>query len=255
MAEPVLIKYKVVLETILFMEIQEDIISAGAGADLVYGGTNQDVIFGESGNDHIAGGQADDTIYGNAGDDLLEGGLDADTIFGGEGSDYLDGGTGNDYLNGGSENDILFGFEGIDILEGSSGSDILDGGIGSDTYCYNIGDGQDIITDQYELNSTDIISFGAGITKEQIKFQQDGLNLVISFHDNPGSLTIIDQFHSDGYAIEKLLFTDGDEILISDNSNPIANLEITDANGELNNAAKQIGSFLMIDEDNQIKIP
>ncbi len=243
---------------IIYGNSGEDIINGGAGSDIIYGGTNADLIDGESGNDHVIGGQGGDIIYGNEGDDLLEGGADDDTLHGGEGQDYLDGGDNNDYLNAGQGNDILLGGDGTDILNGGQGNDFLHGGSGDDVYYYNYSssnDGSDLILENEDAGY-DIIKFGNGINKDSITIKQDGVNLVIGFAENEETLTIVNQFAGNKSKIEKLEFADGSELLLSDdNGNSPQNAQILNNQGQINFNAVQFGSFFMINEDDQIKIP
>lgn len=70
-------------------------------------------------------------------------------IFAMSGNDKIGGGDLADYINGGEGNDELIGWEGSDILVGGLGDDYLQGRNGDDTYVYNIGDGKDIIYDDF----------------------------------------------------------------------------------------------------------
>src|SRR5205823_956672 len=47
----------------------------------------------------------------------------------------------------GPGNDVVTGTAGNDLLIGGTGNDILNGGAGNDEYRYNLGDGNDTITD------------------------------------------------------------------------------------------------------------
>ena len=86
-------------------------------------------------------------ITGNKNANKITGTIDDDTIKGGAGVDTLLGGAGNDELYGEAGNDSLIGGAGDDSLWGGVGSDILTGGKGNDVFCYDAGDGNDIITD------------------------------------------------------------------------------------------------------------
>lgn len=79
-------------------------------------------------------------------------------------------------LAGGLGDDELFGSEASDRLAGNEGSDRLDGGHGADLYVFNAGDGADRIEDTGQADS-DGISFGPGITMDQLNW-------------NPGTLTL-----------------------------------------------------------------
>ncbi|PRY77276.1 hemolysin type calcium-binding protein [Yoonia maritima] len=54
---------------------------------------------------------------------------------------------GNDILNGGAGNDTIDGDGGDDTITGGADNDTLTGGDGDDTFVYNVGDGNDVITD------------------------------------------------------------------------------------------------------------
>ena len=166
-----------------------DVIYAGAGNDHAWGGAGNDVIFGEGGNDSLAGDAGDDVILGGAGDD------------------YLWDDKGNDYLDGGDGADHLYAYEGDDILIGGKGDDFLSGGSGQDTYIYNVGDGVDTIVDNPEDNN--IIRFGAGVNKDNIKLHLGSLMLDLG----NGDAVHIDNFNPDDVfnssSISTFVFADG----------------------------------------------
>ncbi|MCM1552490.1 MAG: DUF2974 domain-containing protein, partial [Butyrivibrio sp.] len=82
-------------------------------------------------------------IQGGDGDDHLQGmnyaykNLNSETFYGG---------AGNDTIYGLEGNDTLYGEDGDDTLAGGAGDDYLCGGNGSDTYIYNLGYGNDTIS-------------------------------------------------------------------------------------------------------------
>ncbi|MEO2219918.1 calcium-binding protein, partial [Chromobacterium vaccinii] len=124
-------------------------------------------IHGLEGNDTLNGGYLADSLYGDAGQDLLNGNDGNDSLYGGDGNDTLNGGNGNDLLEGGDGDDVLNGESGADTLrggvgndklttdwwswgntfEGGAGNDTMDGSYAKDVYVFNLGDGQDQITD------------------------------------------------------------------------------------------------------------
>ncbi|KLD70010.1 hypothetical protein Y886_42710, partial [Xanthomonas hyacinthi DSM 19077] len=95
-----------------------------------------------------------DSLSGYAGDDALSGAGGNDTLYGNEGADTLQGDAGNDHLDGGAGNDVL---------AGGSGNDVLVGGGGSDTYRFDLGGGQDTVSN-YDSSQgrLDALQFGAG---------------------------------------------------------------------------------------------
>lgn len=187
-----------------------DLILAGTGSDVVHGGGDADDVYGMAGNDLLFGDDGNDRIYGDGpndatrlnytppeqqGNDVLVGGVGNDLLLGQGGDDVLFGGAdddvlygddrdvtntpvefqGNDYLDGGSGADKLYGNDGDDTLIGGAGNDTLDGGAGQDAYIYNAGDGIDTIIDTMSENN--ILRFGAGVNKNNIKLHLGSLML------------------------------------------------------------------------------
>ena len=95
----------------------------------------------------------------------IEGGLGADVISGEGGADSVSGNIGPDIIDGGGGNDSLFGNGAADTLTGGTGDDFLRGGNISDTYLFDVGFGQDIVSDNGWANESgaDAIEFGVGI--------------------------------------------------------------------------------------------
>ena len=167
-------------------------------------------------------------------DDVLEGTLVDDTLYGRDGNDIINGGGGTDTLIGGAGDDIIVaktdnGYQSIqdmNLIIGGSGNDSLQGGAGDDTYVFNRGDGQDIIHDfdRYRANTSaynagnDTISFGEGITADDLIMKSDGENLIIAikeegvdFLDLNDKITVVDWYHINN-KIENILFTDGSSL-------------------------------------------
>lgn len=139
---------------------------------------NDNLIYGDSavtidalaGDDTVITGSANDTLYGGGGSDSLRSGTGDDTLYGDEGNDTLYAGSGNDLLSGGEGDDILYGENGNDTLSGNAGNDTLAGGLGNDTYLFGLGDGHDVIIDEYAYGSggNDTLRFGEGITVDNL---------------------------------------------------------------------------------------
>ena len=139
---------------------------------------NDSLVFEQyDGSEIISGTDNDDTIYGQGGDDTINAGDGDDTIIGG------------------------------------SGKDILSGSYGRDTYIYNLGDGSDTIE---ETRGNDTIKFGMGISANDIKFRQNGSDLVIIVqNDENQKMTIKNFYNGVNYQIEKLEFADGSSFNLS----------------------------------------
>ena len=146
--------------------------------DLEFGrkilGTNKsDDIHGTIGDDKIFGGNGKDKINGKGGDDLIKGENGKDKLLGGAGDDKVYGGNGKDQLWGGSGDDVLNGGNGKDYLTGGIGNDILTGGRGKDWFKFELGDGEDEITD---FDRKEVIDLSAtGLSYEDLEITKTGL--------------------------------------------------------------------------------
>ncbi len=189
-----------------------DIITGKDGDDTINGNSGDDTIDGGNGNDTIDGGNGNDTIDGGTGDDTINGGYGNDTITGGTGNDTINGNYGDDKLVGNSGNDTLNSGSGNDILNGGTGDDTLNGGYGSDTYIFNLGDGNDTISEdeRYWVNDNDIdkIIFGEGIDKDDITLTKHNNDILLTINEND-SIVIKNWFKSSDYQIENFEFADG----------------------------------------------
>ncbi|MCP1456103.1 calcium-binding protein [Pseudomonas kilonensis] len=164
---------------------------------------------------------------GTAGDDALIGFNGNDIIRGGSGNDTLDGGAGTNQLFGEAGNDVIqVAYNSrSNTLAGGAGNDTLTGGYFSDTYLFNLGDGQDTITD-YDpgYGGIDTLRFGAGILASDIQAYKSGADVVF-MHSNG-----IDQIKVKGWfdgttssaavvtqsVLERIEFADGASWSLSD---------------------------------------
>ena len=100
-----------------------------------------------------------------------------------------------------------------DLLQGSLGSDALAGGFGSDVYVYELGDGDDIITENGFAADVDVIVFGNGIEAAGISASWSAASphdITLSIGDGMGSVTLVGQSLSNGEnSIEEIRFDDG----------------------------------------------
>lgn len=119
-------------------------------------------------------------------------------------SGVVSGGTGNDILNGSAAAETIQGGDGNDVLRGNGGDDLLFGGNGDDSYVFEIGDGNNVIT---ETSGFDVLQLGANITLEDLTFTQIGNDLDV--HIASGFL-IKDFYSGDaGKIVEQISFADG----------------------------------------------
>ncbi|MFY9259445.1 MAG: calcium-binding protein, partial [Gallionella sp.] len=156
------------------------------------------VTNGGAGNDILNGGAGDDLIDGGAGNDVITDTVGLNKLIGGAGDDYING---HGWLEGGTGNDILIG-GGIDAVTGSG-----------DTYIFNVGDGQDSISDFgspiiSSTNVKDVVQFGVGITPTAISLSRNNTDLVFNIGQSD-QLTIKNWFVNSGYQIEAFNFADG----------------------------------------------
>ncbi|MBR3772237.1 MAG: hypothetical protein IKL07_08210, partial [Clostridium sp.] len=178
-----------------------------AKSGVTYMGTSErDYYSGTSSNDFIFGLESNDILYGSNGND---------TMYGNEGDDYLCGDNEDDFIYGGEGNDNLYGGEGNDTLFGGEGNDNLYGGTGDDIYIYNIGDGNDKISDKdCTAGNTDTLQFGVGIKPEDITVKRAGNNLELSINGTEDRVTIDSYFIesssglANAYAVENIAFLD-----------------------------------------------
>jgi Ca2+-binding RTX toxin-like protein len=127
-----------------------------------------------------------------------------DTLIGTTGDDSLAGLDGNDTLNGNAGADTLLGGLGNDIIRGGTGNDVMNGDEGKDSYYYDLGDGNDVITDYKGIfepidSNADYSDcyFGAGITPSMIRSSYlpnyNGTVSAMKFEvlsSSPGSITL-----------------------------------------------------------------
>ena len=217
------------------------IVSFG-GNDTVYGGNLADTINGGDGDDYLSGNAGNDLLNGDAGNDTLVGDYGNDVLQGNAGADWLDGGDGNDVLDGGDGNDVLKGGAGSDVLVGGRGNDTLgvwgdglewngysiingvrvgntyNGGQGNDTfyasryadtYLFAVGDGQDIIHEEGDSNSIDVVLFSNTASIALNSLERWGDNLLLGYGAGD-VLTVADYFSASysGYKIEQFTFSD-----------------------------------------------
>jgi Ca2+-binding RTX toxin-like protein len=107
------------------------------------------------------------------------------------GDDVLYGDSGANTLAGGAGNDTLHGNSGDDRLIGGTGDDSLHGEYGNDTYLFELGDGQDIVT-EYGYDGTDTVEFGVGIAPTDITVSQadNGQDIVLKINGTTDQITL-----------------------------------------------------------------
>lgn len=95
------------------------------------------------------------------------------------------GGSGNDTLVGNVRDNLLIGGNGNDRLRGLQGNDIMQGGAGNDRYNWNLGDGDDIISDTGGVDRIGFSSFfQLSHVKQDITFTKQKNDMLISLDIN-----------------------------------------------------------------------
>ncbi len=148
-------------------------------------------------------------VQGDFGDDALTGTNLTDRLYGYEGFDSLEGRLGNDTLTGGTGNDELIGGE------------------GSDTYVFNLGDGVDTIQDIATDAEGNLIVFGEGITREDLKLSyqpsaisgQDNSVLTIKIGTGGDEINLLN-FNPDNPNVQTIEFSDGTQVQLKDLLDP-----------------------------------
>lgn len=130
------------------------------------------------------------------------------------GNDTLYGYETNDTLLGLSGNDMLFGGTGRDLLDGGAGDDILNGGSDADTYLFGRGDGHDQINNDdygqiFSLDGGDRLRFKAGVTQQDIDYQRNGQDLLVTIKDTGDQVRISNWFTADQFKLQNVEFADG----------------------------------------------
>jgi Ca2+-binding RTX toxin-like protein len=126
----------------------------------------------------------------------------------------------NDTLYGLGGNDTLYGYGGNDILVGGTGNDNLYGGAGDDTYVWNIGDGNDLVYENYS-GGYDVLEFGEGIEAGDIRLERYS-SYDLRVHVGTEYVTLQYAFYSDTYPatsqyeIEAIRFADSTVIDLLD---------------------------------------
>ncbi|MDP2170096.1 MAG: putative Ig domain-containing protein [Rhodocyclaceae bacterium] len=122
-----------------------------------------------------------------------------------------------DRLYGYDGEDVMESGEGEDVLTGGAGNDVLRGGAGRDAYVVNLGDGEDVIEDDLDADIGNVLTFGAGIAREDVIVDVDGDDLLIRYGTN-GDVVRVSNYAPDGTdggtVIDTFEFADGTAVTL-----------------------------------------
>ncbi len=191
-----------------FHFVAEDGLDAGDIASLYLATlttAGADTIIGSAAGERIYGGDGGDTLSGLSGDDVLDGG---------NGDDRIEGGWGGDTMRAGAGNDVLIAGPGNDTLVGGPGNDTLSGDGNEDTYVFNVGDGQDVLSEYSRTGSwggNDRLELGIAIASGNVTIAQadSGRDLILSINGTTDRITINDTMVSGDHRLEQVFFSDG----------------------------------------------
>ena len=124
-------------------------------------------------------------VTGKANLDASETSADVTLIGNSQNAQVLTAGAGTDTLTAGSGSN--------DVLNAGSGNDALSGGGGYDSYKFGSGFGQDVITNNGGASPNGEIDF-AGVSDQQLWFQQSGNNLLVDLLGTNDQITVAGWF-------------------------------------------------------------
>jgi len=128
-------------------------------------------------------------------------------------------GTGNSLNNaliGNAGINLLSGAAGNDTLDGAAGADTLAGGTGNDAYFLGRGYAAELIQENdATAGNTDVLSFLAGVTSEQIWFRSVGNDLEVSIIGTADKALIQNWYLGAQYHVEQFKTSDGRTLLDS----------------------------------------
>jgi len=132
-----------------------------------------------------------------------------------EGRVSLWGHEGNDRLNGSDEADKLYG---------GSGNDILYGGDGNDTYCFNAGDGEDVIDDTVGITTIDF----SNLSKDDIIAGLYETQGEVLYSKKGGNVIKVKRLRNTAPENLRLKFQNSKEMAANDPDSPLMHLHGTD---------------------------
>lgn len=78
------------------------------------------------------------------------------------------------------------------------GGDVLLGGAQRDNYVFNLGDGEDLIEDELDAGIGNVLIFGEGIAREEVRLEVEGDDLLVGFYGSQGDVVRVSHYAPDG---------------------------------------------------------
>ncbi|SNT01411.1 Ca2+-binding protein, RTX toxin-related [Tardiphaga sp. OK246] len=110
-------------------------------------------------------------------------------------------------VNGTTAANTIAGTSLAETFDGKAGDDAISGGAGEDIYIYRSGDGNDVITDTSTADEIDTLKL-KDLTSGQVTLLKSGADLVIHVNATGQDITIKDQFTTDKFGIDEIVFSD-----------------------------------------------
>lgn len=113
---------------------------------------------------------------------------------------------------GDAGNDTLSGSDGDDYIVGGEGDDTLNESAGKDVYYWQVGDGDDTITNFGAFDGTNTLILGGDIIPQEVELRMSssGADLIISISGESGSIKLVNQITTyANYGLDYIQFTNG----------------------------------------------
>ena len=113
-------------------------------------------------------------------------------------------------IDAGAGEDSVIGSAGNDVIIGGPGGDSLSGGAGDDTYRFDLGWGNDAITENDSTpGNRDVVSFGAGVAPVNLVFENQNGDLVARYHGSADAVTIQNWYQGSANQTETFQTSEG----------------------------------------------
>ena len=162
-------------------------------------------------------------LRGGSGPDTLNGDPTIPILEGGGGDDNLTAADVNSLLSGGSGNDTETGGAGNDLLAGGTGDDVISTGGGDNVVAFNAGDGVDTVYSAAGAQNT--LSFGGGITYDDLSLSKSGNDLVVNVGQND-KMILKDWYAGSNNVLNLQIILDATSQFDANSSDPLYNKKV-----------------------------